>query len=72
MQIKTQAERQASVVSKFQTNGLSSLTTDDVVIILEQVDRVGPGWGWREVGSGVARSAEWGWVGRLGLALGRM
>ena len=37
VQAKSQAERQASVVSKFQTQGLSSLTTDDVVIILEQV-----------------------------------
>ena len=51
VQAKTQAEREASVVSKFQTQGLSSLTTDDVVIILEQVFRVGP----LEGGEGGAR-----------------
>ena len=42
MQARTQAESQASVLTKFQTLGLSSLTTDDVIIILEQVYRVGP------------------------------
>ena len=41
VQARTQAERQSSVMSKFRTLGLSSLTTDDVVILLEQVCRVG-------------------------------
>ena len=35
--VNVQAKRQASVVFKLQTLGLSSLTTKDVVIILEQV-----------------------------------
>ena len=42
MQARTQAESQASVEMKFQTLGLSSLDTDDIVIILEQVYLVGP------------------------------
>ena len=42
MQARTQAESQASVEMKFQTLGLSSLDTDDVIVILEQVYRLGP------------------------------